>query len=93
MEHVNDMTKTGRLSSKEPNIGGPPQHDGNVSGNYDMRAAQLERLPTKLLLLIGEWSDLPEKNRHQKRRKFALAKKLAKSLPKGITLADVVGAL
>ncbi len=54
---------------------------------------KLSELPTALLETIVKWDELPEINRHTRRRKATIAKKLVRRLPQGVSLTEAVAVL
>lgn len=57
-------------------------------GRRDEVEAALSKLRTCELEMISEWKRTPPLNRHMKRRRAKLAKKIRKVLPKGVTLGE-----
>lgn len=57
-------------------------------GRRDEVEAALSKLRTRDLGMIDEWKRIPPINRHLKRRRAKLAKKIRKILPKGVTLGE-----
>lgn len=68
----------------------PPEEIVTVKA--EGRRDEVERLlnskPTSYLEKLAHWKQLPDFNRQMKRRKAALARKLVKDLPAGVTLTE-----
>lgn len=64
-----------------------------VSSHRAHVESMLEGVPTKVLTTLKEWNGLPTTNRHLRRRKAALARRVRKHIPASLSFAEVLAVI